>query len=128
MQRAGTDQHRNLAASIQHIGGTTQLCFVGQQVRHRRTDAGVHGTVRVRRRLHRGLFLQIVGQDDCRNLSVGLRDAHGAVYEMADLGRCARLLDERAGNVLEQTLEVGSCWYCPPSAARACWPTMARTG
>jgi hypothetical protein len=35
MERAGTDQHRNLAASIQHIGGTTQLCFVGQQVRHR---------------------------------------------------------------------------------------------
>lgn len=60
----------------------------------------------VRRLGHGILAPQVVGHDDAGRRSFLERNPKRAVDQMAYLGRVAGGLDERAGNVLEQVLQI----------------------
>ena len=111
MQRAGTDQHRHLAASVQHIGGRRSSVSSGSRFAAS-AQPMPECTVPccARRHLDRGSSCRSFG----RMIAVTLRSAYAMrmarSIEMADLRRCRCLLDERAGDILEQARRSISCW------------------
>ena len=74
--------------------------------RRREADPRVDGAVRGRRRLHRVLELQVVGDDHARDRPLGASDPHRPVDQVPDLGGGARRLHVLAGDVLEEGLQV----------------------
>ena len=52
------------------------------------------------------LRLHVVGDDDAGDRSLGQGDAHGAVDDVADLGRIVDHLEEGAGDVLEEGRQI----------------------
>ena len=68
-------------------------------------DPGMDRAVLARRLLDT-VLLQIVRQDDRGHAPLAEGNAHGAIDEMADLGGRGGLLDERAGDVLEQARQI----------------------
>ncbi|MET3789163.1 hypothetical protein ABIC24_006859 [Methylobacterium radiotolerans] len=104
VQRARAHEDRDLLAGIEHVGGPAQIGVEGHDPRHRVADAREGVAVLAHRRLV-GDVLQVVGQDDRRDLPLGLGDAHGAVDDVADRGRARRLLHV-GGDVLVDAREV----------------------
>src|SRR6185437_3898557 len=99
------DQHCDLPALIEHLGGTPELRLVGHYPWPRETDPRVQGAMGAGWLLIRHL-LQVVGQDDGSDAPLTESGADGAIHQMTDLGRRRRLLYEGAGHVLEEACEV----------------------
>ena len=105
VQRAGADQDRHFLAGVQHVGGLLQIVGIGHETWRAITHAGMQRAVFAAGRFI-GQILQVVGQDDRRDLAFGERDAHRAVDQMAHLRGHRGLLDEGAGDVLEHRNEI----------------------
>ena len=129
VQRAGADQDRDLLAGVEHLGGAAQVALVGHDLGRGVADAGMHRAVLARRLFVVGRSCRSFGKMSAVTRRSPMRDAHGAVDQMAHLRRRRGLLHEGAGDVLEHgsadRLPAGSGRRC---AVRACWPAIASTG
>jgi hypothetical protein len=106
MDSAGTDQHGDAFAAVQHRCGALQVLGLGNRSGLAVTDPRVNGAVLVRRLLHRLQLLDVVGDDDTGGRARGAGDADRAVDQVADLRGAARYLHVLARHVLEQVQQV----------------------
>jgi len=105
LQRAGPNQYRHLAPSVEHVGGALQVLVEGDYFGLAVANAGMHRAMGSGR-LVVGQVLQIVGQDDGGDPALTDRGAHSAVEQVADLFRRGCLLDEGTGHILEHRQQV----------------------
>ena len=104
-ERAGADQHGNLAAGIEYGGRLAQQFVLRQKRGAGVADAGVCRAVRHRWVLIRHQ-LQIVRQDHASYRATAARNAHGAVDQVSHLRRNAGSGHEVGSHILEQGLQI----------------------
>ncbi len=105
-ERAGTDQHRDLLARVQHLGCAAQIVVVRDHPPERETGARSVEVHHVRRMFDRFLFLQIFREDQRRHGARTERRADRAVDAVTDLRRVHQRDDVFARDVLVQALQI----------------------
>ncbi len=106
VQRAGADQHRDLATGIEYIGRERQIGIARHHWLPGVADAAVYRAVFAWRRFHGIEFLHIIRNDDAGHRTLVACDAHGAIDQMSDLRRRRRHVHEFMCDILEQRNQV----------------------
>ena len=105
LARALADQHRDLGACVEDLGGAAQVRVARDNVRAGDRPARVDRAVHARRLLER-LLLDVGGHDHAGHRARRLRDPVGAVDHVRRLGGGGDLDAVLARHVLEQHLQV----------------------